>query len=126
MNKLPKPTESELEILQILWQNGPSTVREVHDVISEKRKTGYTTILKLMQIMHEKGLVERDESSRAHIYAPQIQEADTEQSLVSDLMDRVFGGSAEKLVMRALESKSAGKEEISQIRSLLDQLEENK
>ncbi|MGM0586878.1 MAG: BlaI/MecI/CopY family transcriptional regulator [Bacteroidota bacterium] len=124
MSDVNKPTDSELEILKILWQNGPSTVREVHDEIKKQKSSGYTTILKLMQIMHEKELVERDESSRAHIYSANIQESDTEQSLVSDLMDRVFGGSAQKLVMRALESKSASKEELSEIRSLLDKFEE--
>jgi predicted transcriptional regulator len=126
MSDVNKPTDSELEILKILWQNGPSTVREVHDEIKKNKSAGYTTILKLMQIMHEKELVERDESSRAHIYTANIQESDTEQSLVSDLMDRVFGGSAQKLVMRALESKSASKEELSQIRSLLEKFEEDK
>jgi BlaI family penicillinase repressor len=126
MGDVFKPTESELEILKILWNQGPSTVREVHDEITKQKEAGYTTILKLMQIMHDKGLVKRDESSRAHVYEAVVQADDTEQSLVSDLMDRVFGGSAQKLVMRALEAKSASKEELSQIRSLLDQMEEDK
>lgn len=126
MGNVFKPTEAELEILKILWEHGPSTVRQVHDEIKKHKDAGYTTVLKLMQIMFEKGLVKRDESSRAHVYEAKVKADDTEQSLVSDLMDRVFGGSAQKLVMRALEAKSASKDELNQIRSLLDQIEEDK
>lgn len=121
----PQPTESELAILQVLWQHGPSTVREVQEHLSEDEATGYTTVLKLLQIMHEKGLVMRDESQRAHIYEAAAPQEDTQQQLLDDLLDRAFGGSAEKLVMRALTSKRVSAGELEEIRALLDQLEED-
>ena len=123
MARLPRPTESELAILRVLWTNGPSTVRQVNDVLSASRDTGYTTTLKLMQIMAEKGLVTRDERERAHVYAARLAEADTQRQLVKDLVERAFGGSAEKLVLQALISKRATPDEIARIREMLDEME---
>ena len=120
---LPRPTEAELEILGVLWQRGPSTVREVHDRLSRGRPLGYTTVLKLLQIMAEKGLVARDERQRAHIYAASSPAEHTQRQLVGDLLDRAFGGSAAGLVQQALSSKKASPEEIARIRKLLDELE---
>src|SRR5262245_32370340 len=98
----PKPTESELAILAVLWRRGGSTVRQVHDELNRSRPTGYTTVLKLMQIMHAKGLLRRDGSQRSHVYAPKPSEQHTKRQLVKDLLDRAFDGSARKLVMSAL------------------------
>jgi predicted transcriptional regulator len=122
-NELPKPTEAELAILRVLWQRGPSTVREVTEHLQDERGTGYTTALKLMQIMTEKGLVARDESSRTHIYEAVATAETTQRQLVSDLLERAFGGSAQQLVMQALSSKRASKAELAEIRSLLDELD---
>jgi len=117
-----KPTEAELTLLNILWKVGPATVRQVHDVVSKTQKTGYTTVLKILQIMHEKALVIRDESNRAHVYAPSNSETFTQSSLLKDLASKAFGGSTSKLVMRALD-ESTSKEEIADIRQLLNELE---
>jgi len=117
-----KPTEAELTLLNILWKVGPATVRQVHDVVSKTQKTGYTTVLKILQIMHEKTLVIRDESNRAHVYAPSNSETFTQSSLLKDLASKAFGGSTSKLVMRALD-ESTSKEEIADIRQLLNELE---
>ena len=125
-DNLPKPTEAELEILRVLWNHGPSTVREVYDVLKEDKGVGYTTILKFMQIMSEKGLVSRNEDQRAHLYEAVIPRESTQQQLVDDLLDRAFGGSALQLVMQALSSKRASAKEIDQIRRLLDEYEEKK
>lgn len=122
-NELPKPTEAELAILRVLWERGPSTVREVTEHLQDERGTGYTTALKLMQIMTEKGLVARDESSRTHIYEAVATAETTQRQLVSDLLERAFGGSAQQLVMQALSSKRASKAELAEIRSLLDELD---
>ena len=119
----PKPTESELAILRVLWQRGPSTVRNVKDTLSVDKPTGYTTVLKLMQIMHGKGLLDRDESQRSHVYRPAVPAEKTQRQLVSDLIDRAFEGSARKLVMQALSSQQASPEELKKIRSLLDEIE---
>lgn len=119
-----KPTEAELSLLNILWQEGPSTVRQIHDAISKKQKTGYTTVLKILQIMHEKSLVNRDESNRAHIYSAANSEIVTQSSLLKDLAAKAFGGSTSKLVMRALDI-SPTKEEINDIRKLLNELEQH-
>src|SRR5438093_8671823 len=108
----PRPTDTELAILAVLWERGPSTVRQVHEALSESRETGYTTTLKLMQIMAEKGLVTRDESSRTHIYTARWSQHHTQRQLVSDLMDRAFGGSAAALVLQALSAQPASVEEI--------------
>lgn len=131
MGKTPKknappqrPTDAELEILNILWQRGASTVREVHQAISRtKPGAGYTTVLKLMQIMAEKGLVRRDESQRAHVYEARLAREQTQRQLIGDLLDRAFDGSATKLVMQALNAKRASAEELSTIREMLDEFE---
>jgi BlaI family penicillinase repressor len=119
----PRPTDRELTILRILWDNGPSTVREVNEAMSKGQDIGYTTTLKLMQIMTEKGLLVRDESQRQHVYRPAFTEERTQKQLVGDLLDRAFSGSAEKLVMRALSAKKVSAKELARIRKLLDELE---
>jgi predicted transcriptional regulator len=118
----PRPTDAELEILRVLWQRGPSTVRQVHDAIGAARDTGYTTVLKLLQIMAEKGLVDRDEAQRSHVYRARYAEELTQRQLVQDLLARAFGGSTEKLVMQALAAKRASKAELEEIRRLLDKM----
>jgi BlaI family transcriptional regulator, penicillinase repressor len=123
---LSRPTDAELAILRVLWSRGPSTVRHVHEALSRDRETGYTTILKLMQIMTEKGLVERDESERTHVYQARFTQEATQQRLVSDLLEKAFGGSASQLVMQALAAKPASADELAQIRRLLDELEGGK
>ena len=126
MTKLPKPTEGELAILQVLWQKGPSTVRQVHESLDSARPTGYTTTLKLMQIMAEKGLVARDLSSRTHTYSAKLPQAQTQRQFVSDMIAKVFGGSSAQLVMHALSSHTSSKEELAEIRQLLDNKKEEK
>jgi predicted transcriptional regulator len=116
-----KPTESELEILQVLWQKGHCTVRDVHETL-DKKDAGYTTTLKLMQIMHEKGLVERDTTAKTHIYKALLNQEKTQQQLVNKMIDNVFNGSAARLVMQALGNQSASKEEIDLIKEYLDKL----
>lgn len=119
----PKPTNGELAILSVLWDLGPSTVRETHDALSREREVGYTTVLKLMQIMVDKGLLKREEQGRAHVYQPVAPEATAKRDLVGDLMNRAFGGSARELVMHALEAKPASADELAEIRRMLDQME---
>lgn len=126
MKSLSKPTESELEILQDLWQQGPSTVREVNDRLNEKREIGYTTTLKFMQIMHEKGLVTRNRDGKSHVYAASAPQEETQRKLLDEFVENTFGGSAMKLVMSALGHSAASPDEIRQIRELLDQIEEEK
>ncbi len=121
--ELPRPTDAELEILKVLWRRGPSTVREVFETLGETKGTGYTTVLKLMQIMAEKGLVVRDESARAHRYEPAAPEDETQRRLVGDLLRKAFDGSAKKLVLQALSAERASSEELSEIRRMLDELE---
>jgi BlaI family penicillinase repressor len=116
----PRPTDAELAILRVLWERGPSTVRQVHESLSGERAVGYTTALKLMQIMADKGLVERDETGRRHVYRARLSEERTQRQLLQDLLDRAFGGSALKLVMQALSTKKASAEELAQIRRLLE------
>ena len=116
----PKPTDGELAILRILWDRGPSTVRQVHDVLAQERRAAYTTALKLLQIMTEKGLVERDERDRTHVYRARLSEETTQRQLVRDLLDRAFGGSSSKLVMQALATKRASAEELRDIRMAID------
>jgi BlaI family transcriptional regulator, penicillinase repressor len=123
MEKQHKPTESELEILQVLWQHGPSTVRLVHEELSKVKEAGYTTTLKLMQIMAEKGMLEADKTSRSHIYRPLMEEEHTQQQLLGRFLDSTFRGSAMKMVMQALGNHTASKDEIDEIRNLLDKLE---
>ncbi len=118
-----KPTDAELEILSVLWDHGPSTVRQVHDLLGADPPRGYTTILKLLQIMSEKGLVRRDERQRAHIYEAAMTKEETQGNLLSHLMDRAFDKSASKLVMQALSTRPASAEEIAEIRRMLDRLE---
>jgi predicted transcriptional regulator len=117
----PRPTDAELAILRILWERGPSTVRQVHEVLGLERQGAYTTALKLLQIMTEKGLVERDERDRTHIYRARLGEEQTQRQLVRDLVDRAFGGSAMKLVLQALASKRASAEELRDIRKAIDE-----
>ena len=119
----PRPTDAELGILRVLWERGASTVRDVHDELNRHATTGYTTVLKLLQIMTEKGLVVRDETQRAHIYESRLGEQKTQRQLLSDLADRAFGGSAAKLVLQALSGRKATAEELGAIRQLLEQLE---
>ena len=119
----PRPTDAELAILRVLWERGASTVRQVHEALIRERPTAYTTALKMLQIMTEKGLVRRDESDRTHVYFPRLSEGQTQRQLVRDLLDRAFGGSASKLVMQALSSRKASAEELAQIRALLDERE---
>ncbi|WP_057832584.1 BlaI/MecI/CopY family transcriptional regulator [Colwellia sp. TT2012] len=121
-NSPVKPTEAELTLLNVLWKMGPATVRQVHDVVSSTQKTGYTTVLKILQIMHEKTLVIRDESNRAHVYAAANSQTHTQTSLIRDLISKAFGGSTSKLVMRAIDD-STSTQEIKDIRQLLNSLE---
>ncbi|HUF16785.1 MAG TPA: BlaI/MecI/CopY family transcriptional regulator [Thermoanaerobaculia bacterium] len=124
--KLLRPTDSELAILNVLWKRGSSTVREVHQDLRPVSPIGYTTVLKLMQIMTEKGLVVRDESERAHVYTARLTEQKTQRQLVNDLLDRAFGGSATRLVMQALAGKRASASDLAEIRQLLDEMEATK
>lgn len=121
-NSAVKPTEAELTLLNVLWQIGPATVRQIHEAVSTSQKTGYTTVLKILQIMHEKSLVIRDESNRAHVYAAANSEVHTQSSLIKDLISKAFGGSTSKLVMRAIDDSTSAKE-IDDIRQLLNSLE---
>ncbi len=124
--ELPRPTDAELEILTVLWSRGPCTVRDVHEAIVLRRPAQYTTILKLMQIMAEKGLVRRNEEARAHVYEAARPREWTQKQLAGDLLQRAFGGSAVGLVLGALESRKASRAEIDEIRKLLDDYEERK
>ena len=119
-----RPTDAELEILNVLWQRGASTVRDVHQAISlTKPAAGYTTVLKTMQIMAEKNLVRRDESQRAHVYEARLAREQTQRQLIGDLLERAFDGSATKLVMQALSTQKTSAEELSSIREMLDEFE---
>ena len=119
-----RPTDGELALLQVLWERGPSTVREVLEELEKSEPTGYTTVLKLLQIMTDKGLVARDESSRAHVYRPLVTESATQGRFVTELLDKAFGGSPAKLVQRALSAKKASREELDEIRKLLEEWSE--
>ncbi len=121
--QIPKPTEAELEILTVLWSRGPVTVREVHETIASRKPTQYTTVLKTLQIMAEKGLVRRNEDQRAHIYAAAQPREWTQQQLAGDLLQRAFNGSARSLMVGALSSKKASKKELAELRKLLDEYE---
>jgi len=123
---IPRPTDSELSILRVLWRLGPATVRAVHDELGGDKETGYTTVLKLLQIMTEKGLVKRNESERSHVYRAAFAEEAVQRRLVSHLLDRAFGGAAQKLVLQALSSKKSSRKELAEIRKLLDELEGGK
>lgn len=119
----PKPTASELEILQVLWERGPSTVREVHDALSTKKPIGYTSVLKLMQIMTAKGTLRRNEDQRAHVYEAVQPAEKTKRQLAMDVLQRVFDGSASDLMMHALAGRKASKEEIEEMRRMLSEYE---
>ena len=124
MSKTGKPTAAELEILDALWQRGAATVREIYETLSARSKPpGYTTVLKLMQIMHEKGLVERDDSAKAHVYRARQTQDETQKNLVADLLEKAFRGSALKLVQHVLETKPASAEELAEIRNLIAEAE---
>ena len=127
MTKYIKPTESELEILQILWEKGLATVRDVHETLSKTKDVGYTTTLKLMQIMHEKGLVKRDESMRTHVYQAAVNKEKTQKHILGKMIDTLFGGSSTQLVLQALGApdKKATPEELDQIQQLLDNLKKS-
>jgi predicted transcriptional regulator len=124
VSKPIKPTESELEILQILWERGEATVREVHEELARTKEAGYTTTLKLMQIMHEKGIVKRDDSMRTHIYRAAINKEKTQKHLLAKMIDNLFGGSPTQLVIQALgdDQHRASPEELEKIQQLLDEL----
>lgn len=124
MNKHARPTDSELEILQVLWEHGPSTVRQVHEQISQQREVGYTTILKLMQIMAEKGLAERNTDQRTHIYRAAVTEAQTQQTLLRRFLDTTFRGSAAKMVMQALGNRDTSPEELEEIKAFIQRMED--
>ena len=117
---LPRPTDAELAILRVLWEFGPATVRRVHEVLSNARETGYTTTLKLMQIMAGKGLLERDDSARSHVYSPAVAREDTQRQLVGRLIDRAFEGSLGSLLLGALDARPASKKELDHLRQLID------
>src|SRR5947209_3090902 len=119
-----KPTDSELEILNILWEKGPSTVREIHEVLEKNKEAGYTTTLKLMQIMHEKNLVKRDERNKSHVYTANISQEKTQGQLVKRMIDNVFNGSASQLVMQALGSHRPNAEELNEIKKYLEEMEQ--
>ena len=122
-SKIPKPTDSELEILMILWEHGPSSVRFVNEKLNEARDVGYTTTLKLMQIMVDKGLAQRDTASRTHIYYAAVKEADTQKRLLKKFVDSTFRGSAMKMVMQALGNHQASKEELDEIKAMIEKME---
>jgi predicted transcriptional regulator len=123
---LPRPTDGELEILTVLWSRGPSTVRDVHTAILERKPAQYTTVLKLLQIMTEKGLVTRDEKERAHLYQPSRPREWTQRQLAGDLLRRAFAGSAKSLMLGALSGRKTSKTELAEMRRLLDQFEKGK
>jgi len=119
----PRPTDAELSILRVLWEAGPRSVREIQHLMNENRPTGYTTVLKMLQIMTEKGLVVRDESVRPQIYRPRLSRVQTQRRLVTDLLQRAFGGSVRELVLQALATRKSSPEELANIEELLDRLE---
>lgn len=123
-NRLPRPTDAELEILTVLWSIGPATVRQVYDVIRRRRRAEYSTILKFMQIMAEKGLVRRNETQRAHVYETAKTRDWTQRQLAGDLLERAFGGSAKALLVGALSARKASDEELAEIQKLLDEYRE--
>jgi BlaI family transcriptional regulator, penicillinase repressor len=119
----PRPTDAELAILRVLWRRGPSTVRQVMDELNRQQPTGYTTVLKMLQIMTEKRLVDREEVGRLHVYEPVRSESETQRQLLGDLLERAFNGSARQLVLQALATRPAAPGELAEIRRLLDELE---
>jgi len=121
--QFPQPTDGELEVLRILWTNGPSTVKQVHEVVNKDRPTVYTTTLKVMQVMREKGLLVRNDSKYRHIYRPALPEEKTQRQLVTDFLERTFSGSTEKLMMHLLSAKKISAKERAKIRKMLDEIE---
>jgi predicted transcriptional regulator len=121
--QIVRPTKLELSILKVLWESGPRSVREIQNILDARKPTGYTTVLKMVQIMTEKGLVERDESVRPQIYRARYSQEQTQRHLVRDLLDRAFGGSVKALVMQALASRKSSAKEIEAIEKLLDRIE---
>lgn len=121
--RVPKPTAGELEILRVLWERGPATVREVHDALSAEKEVGYTTVLKLMQIMTAKGMLRRNQEQRAHVYEARQPAERTKRELAGDVLERVFRGSASQLMMHALEGRPTSREELEKLRHLLDEYE---
>lgn len=124
--KIVKPTEAELEILKVLWQSGPSSVRDVHEVLAGQRDTGYTTTLKIMQIMLDKGLVTRDDTARTHIYAARAKEADVQNALLERFLESAFRGSASQLILQALGNHNASADELAEIKALIDSIEKSR
>ena len=122
----PRPTDAELAILRVLWERGPCTVRQVFEALSEARELGYTTALKMLQIMDEKGLVKRDVTDRIHVFAAAQTQTQTQRHILDDLLDKAFGGSSTSLVMQALATRKASREELAEIRKLLDLAEGGK
>lgn len=122
---LPNPTDGEMAILRVLWDRGPSTVRDIHEALTEAKDTAYTTVLRMCQIMHEKGLLSRNDAERQHVFAPCITEAEAQHGLLGDLLEKAFRGSAASLVMRAL-SRAPKEAELDQIQAALDQLRKEK
>jgi BlaI family penicillinase repressor len=125
-HSLPKPTEGELELLRVLWVKGSATVRELHDAVSLERELGYTTVLKLLQIMTEKGLVQRTEVGRAHVYRSTASQEETQSQILRDLSDRLFSGSAAQLAMHALTMEPTSSDELREIRELIDRKREKR
>ncbi|MBP1771957.1 MAG: Transcriptional repressor, BlaI/MecI family [Holophagaceae bacterium] len=121
-----RPTDAELAILRVLWERGASTVRQVYEVLSAERELGYTTVLKMLQIMDEKGLVQRDITDRVHVFSASQSQVQTQRRLLDDLLDKAFGGSSTSLVMQALATRKASREELAEIRKMLDQAEGRK
>lgn len=126
MPSTPRPTDAELAILRVLWERGPSTVRQVFDVLSAERELGYTTVLKMLQIMDEKGLVQRDATDRTHVFSTTQTQIQTQRNMLDDLLDKAFGGSSLSLVMQALATRKASRAELAEIRKMLDQAEGGK
>jgi len=126
MQAATRPTDAELAILRVLWERGPSTVRQVFEVLSEDRELGYTTALKMLQVMHEKGLVARDVTERVHVFSAAQSRSETQRNLLGDLLDKAFGGSSLNLVMQALATRKASRKELAEIRKLLDEAEGRK
>jgi len=121
VKSIPRPTDAELSVLRVLWSRGPSTVRDVYEMLCRERDLGYTTVLKALQVMLQKGLVTRNESQRSHVFAAAFPESETRTSLVGDLMEKAFGGSALKLLAHALHAKRPTKKELDEIQRLLDE-----
>ena len=126
MAPVARPTDAELAILRVLWERGPSTVRQVFEVLSAEKDLGYTTVLKMLQIMTEKGLVQRDVTDRVHTFSTTHTRTETQRTLLDDLLDKAFGGSAKSLVLQALATRRASREELEEIRRLIDQAEGGK